>query len=146
MTISGSDLGEASRSGGENPLLAYLGIELIDWEPLRARFSMEVRPHHLNRGGSLQGGVIATILDAACGYAGLWQDDASPAQSGVTAMLAISFLARVRSGRVIADGRISVAGRSLYFAEGALVDANGELIATAQGTFKKIGPRANSSM
>jgi acyl-coenzyme A thioesterase PaaI-like protein len=50
-----------------NPLLGYLGIRLVEWQPGRAEFAIDIEHRHLNRSGFLQGGVTATILDAACG-------------------------------------------------------------------------------
>ncbi|MNF19275.1 hypothetical protein D3C80_2239340 [compost metagenome] len=52
-------------------------------------------------------------------------------------MLNIAYLKAARSGRVIARGRVSRSGRSLYFAEASLVEEEGEVLATAQGTFKQ---------
>jgi uncharacterized protein (TIGR00369 family) len=121
----------------DNPLLDYLGIRLISWEPGRAQFELEIEPKHLNRQSSLQGGVIATLLDAACGYAGLRADEGQQPGNAVTVMLAISYLEKVREGRLTAVGRVTRAGRSLYFSAGELTAQSGSLVATAQGTFKK---------
>lgn len=129
--------GFADAPGGvDNPLLEHLGIRLVDVAQGSAAFEMDVEPRHLNRQRSLQGGVAATLLDAACGYAGLKELDATLG-SAVTVMLSISYLGRASSGRLRATGTVSKAGRSLYFARGELVTEAGELIATAQGSFKK---------
>jgi len=123
----------------DNPLLADLGIELVDVGPGRASFQIELGARHLNRQGSLQGGVAATMLDAACGYAGLASEEgASIVGNAVTVTLAISYLSKVRTGRLRANGSVTRTGRSMYFATGELVAAeSGELIATAQGAFKR---------
>ena len=55
----------------DNPLLDYLGIRLASVGDGHCVFELDLEPRHLNRQGSVQGGVIATMLDAACGYAGL---------------------------------------------------------------------------
>ena len=98
---------------------------------------MPIEARHLNRQGMLHGGLIATLLDAACGYAGLHSAEGEEEVHGVTVMLNIAYLKAARSGRVIARGRVSRSGRSLYFAEASLVDEEGEVLATAQGTFKQ---------
>jgi uncharacterized protein (TIGR00369 family) len=123
----------------DNPLLADLGIELVDVGPGRASFQIELGPRHLNRQGSLQGGVAATMLDAACGYAGLTSEEGeSLVGNAVTVTLAISYLRKVRAGRLRANGSVTRTGRSMYFATGELVAVeSGELIATAQGAFKR---------
>jgi uncharacterized protein (TIGR00369 family) len=121
----------------DNPLLEYLGIRLTDWGGERARFELTIDPRHLNREGNLQGGVAATMLDAACGYAGLWSGQDTPPRHAATVMLTITYLASVRQGDITAEGRVSGAGRSLFFAAAELRSDDGTLIATAQGTFKR---------
>lgn len=121
----------------ENPLLEYLGVELSEWGRGNCEFHLDVQARHLNRQSSLQGGVIATLLDAACGYAGLKADSEGPPDHAVTVMLAISYVAKVDRGRIRAIGRVIHVGRRLYFAAGELIDKDGTTIATAQGTFKR---------
>ncbi|MDB5577626.1 MAG: h16 [Bradyrhizobium sp.] len=121
-----------------NPLLDYLGIRLAAWMPGRSVFQLSVEPRHLNRSGSLQGGVIATLLDAACGYTGLRMAAGAEAGQAVTVMLTISYLARTSDGLLTATGTLTTAGHRLYFASGELTDQSGRLIATAQGTFKQV--------
>lgn len=123
--------------GGDNPLLEYLGIELVDVGAGHATFQIEVGARHLNRQGSLQGGVAATLLDAACGYAGLAAREGEAMGHAVTVTLAISYIRRAGPGRLRATGRVTKMGRSLYFASGELLTEAGELVATAQGAFKR---------
>jgi uncharacterized protein (TIGR00369 family) len=121
----------------DNPLLDDLGIRRVDHQAGRCTFELDVQARHLNRQGSLQGGVTATLLDAACGYAGLEPDGNDIAGHAVTVMLSISYLARTSAGRLRATGSVTKAGRSLYFSTATLTGEAGELIATAQGTFKR---------
>jgi len=123
--------------GADNPLLEHLGIRLVDVGAGRAMFEIELDARHLNRQGSLQGGVAATLLDAACGYAGLADRDTGALGQAVTVMLSIGYLAKVGSGRLRATGKVTKMGRSTYFASGELVSETGDLIATAQGAFKR---------
>lgn len=123
--------------GADNALLEVLGVRLVDAGAGRAAFEIDVEPRHLNRQGSLQGGVVATLLDAACGYAGLAAAEGAPLGHAVTVTLAISYIAKARSGRLRATGQVSKMGRSMYFSHGELVSASGDLIATAQGAFKR---------
>jgi uncharacterized protein (TIGR00369 family) len=123
----------------DNPLLETLGIRQRTWQPGLAAFSLAVEPRHLNRRGSLQGGVIATLLDVACGYAGLQTELGMPPGTAVTIMLNISYLANVKDGTVTARGRVTGGGRRIYFAAAEVVTEAGTLIATAQGTFKRTG-------
>jgi uncharacterized protein (TIGR00369 family) len=123
--------------GADNPLLEYLGIELVDVEPGRASFGIDLGARHLNRQGSLQGGVAATLLDAACGYAGLASQQGEVSGNAVTVMLSISYMRKVCTGRLRATGTVTKMGRTMYFSSGELVTESGELVATAQGAFKR---------
>lgn len=132
---------ESARTAGQgdtpNPLLDALGIRLSRLGHGFAEFELELEARHLNRSGSLQGGVSATLLDAACGYA-ILQDESGATGDAITLMLSISYLSKVTSGRVRAVAEVTHAGRSIHFCSGKLMSDTGELIATAQGTFKKI--------
>jgi uncharacterized protein (TIGR00369 family) len=121
----------------DNPLLEHLGIRLVEWGAGHCQLALPIEPRHLNRQASLQGGVTATLLDAACGYAGLLTHSHQPPVNAVTLMLTISYLAKASSGEVQARGRVTGGGRHIYFASAELTDAQGAVIATAQGTFKR---------
>ncbi|MGY6271403.1 PaaI family thioesterase [Achromobacter denitrificans] len=123
--------------GPDNPLLEHLGINLLEVKSGHAVFVMDITAKHLNRQGSLQGGVSATLLDVACGYAGLAANENAPLGNAVTVMLNISYLGKVSSGRLRATGTVTRMGRSMYFSAGELRSEDGELIATAQGAFKR---------
>lgn len=120
----------------DNPLLESLGIALAHVGAGTCTFELDIEPRHLNRQRTLQGGVSATLLDAACGYAGLQQGDGELGNA-VTLMLAISYLGKVSTGRVRATATVTRAGRGIYFSSAELVTEDGDCIATAQGTFKR---------
>ena len=121
----------------DNPLLDYLGIRMVEWSDDLAVFEMDIEPHHLNRQASLHGGATATLLDAACGYAGIWSAEGAPIRHSLTLSLNINYLAPIRAGRLRSTGRATGGGRGVYFAEARLESDTGLLIATAQGAFKR---------
>jgi uncharacterized protein (TIGR00369 family) len=121
----------------DNPLLEHLGIRLVDWRPGHCSLSLVLEDRHLNRQASLQGGVTATLLDAACGYAGLITQDAETPVNALTLTLSISYLARASQGQVQAHGRVTGGGKRVYFASAELVADDGTVIATAQGAFRR---------
>jgi uncharacterized protein (TIGR00369 family) len=123
-------------SQAENPFLHMLGLDLIRWDSSGVEFELELQPWHLNRQSKLQGGVIATLLDVACGYAGLFTQPGEAARHGATLSLSTNFLASISKGTVRATGRHTGGGRNLYFSEAQVVSTSGMLLATAQGTFK----------
>ncbi|WP_422651010.1 ABC transporter substrate-binding protein [Cupriavidus sp. H18C1] len=125
----------------DNPLLDDLGIRLVSVGDGRCVFELDLAPRHLNRQGSVQGGVVATMLDAACGYAGLPVGPDGALGHAATAMLSICYLSKASSGRLRAAATVTRAGNSLYFASAQLTSDAGVLIATAQGTFKRARPR-----
>ena len=73
----------------QNPFLEMLGMRLLRWTESEAEFTLELDPHHLNRQGILQGGLTATLLDAACGYAGLFVPPGSAPMHAATLALSI---------------------------------------------------------
>ena len=125
----------------DNPLLNDLGIVLTEAEVGRCTFQLRVENRHLNRQGSLHGGVVATLLDAACGYSGVRVDAESAPGHAVTVMLTISYTGRTSGGVVTAKGWVTAAGRSIYFGAAELLADDGRILATAQGTFKRSRPR-----
>jgi len=124
----------------DNPLLEHLGVRLLEWTTGHSSLTLDIESCHLNRQAGLQGGVIATLLDSACGYAGLKTSGNTQVGSAVTVMLTVSYLSGVRQGRLKAEGIVTRAGNTLYFSSGQLLAEDGRLIATAQGTFKRTPP------
>jgi len=120
-----------------NPLLEDLGIELVAWHEGHCELQLFLAERHLNRRGRLQGGVTATLLDAACGYAGLLQAGQAEPGEAATITLSINYLGKLSQGRVRAVGRVTGGGRSIYFSSGELFAEDGTLAATAQGSFKR---------
>lgn len=121
----------------DNPFLTMLGLSLVRWQPDLAEFALEIEPRHMNRQGVLQGGVVAAMLDAACGYSGLYTDAPGVERHGLTLSLTINYVARVCTGRVCAVGRVTGGGRSIYFASGEIRDERDAVVAMAQGSFKR---------
>lgn len=100
-----------------------------------SRVVLDIAPKHLNRNGSLHGGVIAMMLDASGGFAA-----SMASRQGlipvVTVALNTQYLAPVMSGQVVAIGSVKQAGGSICYADAELRDATGNLIATGNGVFK----------
>lgn len=101
-------------------------------------FDAELTQQH----GFLHGGALASVLDAACGYAA---STLMPADSGVlTVEFKISFLAPATGERFRFAGRVRRAGRTVTFVDGAAVavDAGRErTIATMQATMMTVRDR-----
>ncbi|WP_448107905.1 PaaI family thioesterase [Pseudomonas azerbaijanoccidentalis] len=122
-----------------NPFLQGLGVRLARWSPDEVEFRLVIAERHRNLQGVLHGGLIATLMDVACGYAGLYVPEGEPERHGVTVMLNIAYLEPSLEGDVQALGRVRRSGQNLYFAEAELRSEQGLVLATAQGTFKRTG-------
>jgi uncharacterized protein (TIGR00369 family) len=71
--------------------------------------------------GLFHGGVVASLVDVACGYAAL---SVMPAEREVlTVEFEIHFLKPARTDRLIAVGQVVQAGRTLTVCEGSVFDA-----------------------
>jgi uncharacterized protein (TIGR00369 family) len=71
--------------------------------------------------GLLHGGLLASLVDVACGYAAL---SVMPADREVlTVEFKIHFLKPAKTDRLIALGQVVQAGRTLTVCEGSVVDA-----------------------
>jgi len=124
-----------------NAFLALIGLTLVRWEPGVAEFELLIDHRHTNRQGVLQGGALATMLDAACGYAGLHDGTGNADGQAVTLSLMVNYLVRVDGGRLRAVGTVTGGGRRIFFSNGAVLAADGTVVATAQGSFKRMAPR-----
>jgi uncharacterized protein (TIGR00369 family) len=97
---------------------------------------MEAGPEHLNRAGTVHGGVVASMVDTAMGQAvreateGTKSEDATPA----TSQLTITYLDPAQAGSLVATARVRKRGSSLTVVE-ADVEQNGRAVAHAVATF-----------
>ena len=108
----------------------------------RARLTLDIGPQHTNRHGVLHGGVIAMMLDSACGYTGSRHLDPENLTPMMTLSYTTQFLAPVRSGRVTATGTVT-GGRRTLFISGELHDDTGQLIATSTGVYRPVSNERN---
>jgi uncharacterized protein (TIGR00369 family) len=115
-----------------------LGYRLTVWEPDRAVLTYEVLPDHLNRTGRLHGGVIATLLDTAAGYAGCYCATPGETRTTVTLSLTVNFVASASAGTLTIEGLRKGGGKLLFFSEAKAYEGSGRILATAVGTFRYV--------
>ncbi|WP_226624519.1 PaaI family thioesterase [Alloyangia pacifica] len=116
--------------------LSHLGMEMTGWRADYARFEIALGPEHLNRHDNPHGGVHASMLDTAMGYAGCWTGDPEDKLMALTLSLNVQYLSRPRGSRLIAEGARTGGGKSTFFAEATITDETGELIAKGTGVFR----------
>jgi len=121
------------------PLQAHLGMAMTGWSEDFARVEMPLAPVLMNRQGLPHGGVHATLLDSAMGYAGCYTGDPARRQMALTLSLTVNFLRQAQGTRLIAEGHRTGGGRRTYFADGVVRDDTGALVATATGVFRYRG-------
>jgi len=121
----------------EIPFVTLLGFELIRFEQDEAEIALELRDELNNSWGVAHGGVTMTLLDVAMAHAARSPGPEGEAErSGiVTIEMKTSFM-RPGLGRIVATGKRLHRTASMAFCEASVVDAKGELIAHATGTFK----------
>jgi uncharacterized protein (TIGR00369 family) len=117
-------------------LQAHLGFDLTGWREGWARVEMPAGDHVLNRQGLPHGGIHATLLDTAMGYAGCFTGDPDRRQMALTLSLTVNYIGRPKGNRLIAEGRRVGGGRSTYFAEATLCDETGVTLARGSGVFR----------
>ena len=83
---------------------------------------LELQPAHLNRNDLMHGGIMAILLDVACGYAASLSFDAGAIAPVLTVSLNLQYIAPVHKGRVTAIGKVSGGGRKLCYVNGELRD------------------------
>ncbi len=134
------DAAEAADRDAERGSFSQLtGYRLVDWQDGRAEVRVTVDERHINRSGVLHGGMLTTILDAACGYAGTYSADPDSPRRAFTLSLTCQFVRAARLGETLtATGLLSGGGKSVYFARGEVRNQDGELIGQGDGVFKYI--------
>lgn len=118
------------------PLMQHLGFQLTAWTTDFARIEAPLTQSLMNRQGLPHGGVHATLLDSAMGFAGCYTGDPDKQQMALTLSLTVNYLAQATGKLLIADGRRTGGGRKTFFAEGSVSDDTGTVIATATGVFR----------
>jgi len=108
-----------------------LQIEVMDEGGSLLKISSKGK--HMNLWGTVHGGVIASLADAACSasiFPHLKEDEMI-----MTAVLQIHYFAPVKSGDLRGKGRVIRRGRRLAHAEAEIFDDRNQLIAKGSASF-----------
>jgi len=114
------------------PVARLIGFSLASVEPGRAVVELEADRRHANPMGTVHGGILCDIADAAMGIA--YASGLDEGESFTTLELKINILKPVRTGRLTATGRIVKAGRTVGLVECDVTDERGSLVAHATST------------
>ena len=132
-----------SRTYATNPIATLLGAEPLACDPDAGRITIAftARPEFCNLLGTVQGGMLAAMLDLVMSFATL-STMGGPGWVVPTIDMHTQFLSPARPGRLVGDGAVVKKGRTITFMEGRLRDAEGRLLttATASGTLTRWPP------
>jgi uncharacterized protein (TIGR00369 family) len=98
----------------------------------RASVTLAAGPQHANPMGTLHGGILCDIADAAMGMA--FASTLAPEESFTTVELKINFFRPVWQAQLTAEGVVVQRGRTVGFVECTVTDAENRLIAKASST------------
>lgn len=114
------------------PVARLVGFRMTRIEPGRATFELDVGPQHASPLGTLHGGILCDVADAAmgCAYASLLGEG----ESFTTLEVKINFLKPVWEGTLTAVGEVVKAGRTVGLVAANVTDAGGSLVAHATST------------
>lgn len=114
------------------PVARLIGFRLISAGDGASVFEMEADERHWNPMGTLHGGVLCDIADAAMGFAYAAMLDEG--ESFTTLEIKLNFLRPVWKARLRAAARVVKKGRKIGVVECDVTDENGNLVARASST------------
>ena len=114
------------------PVAKLVGFAMTEVDPGRTVFELDAGPQHASPLGTVHGGIICDLVDAAmgCAHASLLEDG----ETFTTLELKINFMKPVFAGRLVAEGKAIKTGRTIGLVEGRVTDETGSLVAFATST------------
>jgi uncharacterized protein (TIGR00369 family) len=109
-----------------------IGFEASDVADGRATVTLSAGPQHANPMGTLHGGILCDIADAAMGMA--FASTLTPEESLTTVELKINFFRPVWQARLRAEGTVVQRGRAFGYVECTITDEENRLVAKAAST------------
>jgi uncharacterized protein (TIGR00369 family) len=114
------------------PVAVLIGITLARAGGGECVMEMEVGERHANPMGTVHGGILCDLADAAMGMA--YYSTLGDGESFTTLELKINFVRPFWQGKLAATGRVVSGGKTVGLTECDVVDAEGRLIARATST------------
>jgi len=109
-----------------------IGFALTAMQPGQAVIELEATTQHANPMGTLHGGILCDIADAAMGMA--YASTLAEGETFTTLELKINFLRPFRTGKLVAEARMVKDGRTIGLVECNVTDAQQRLVARATST------------
>jgi uncharacterized protein (TIGR00369 family) len=115
-----------------SPYFSLISMEIKELEWGTAVLEIDLEEKHLQPFGSVHGGAIASVIDAATFWAVFPQ--VKDGMGLTTVEIKVNYLAPVHKGKVVAKGRCIKMGRTLALGEAYINSAEGNLIAHGTAT------------
>jgi uncharacterized protein (TIGR00369 family) len=114
------------------PVAKLIGMRMVAVEEGRVTFELDAGPQHTSPLGTVHGGILCDIADAAmgCAHASLLEDG----ETFTTLELKINFVKPVWQGLLTAVGSVIKSGRTIGLSECRVTDESGSLVAYATAT------------
>jgi len=114
------------------PIARLIGFEAQDIADGRATVVLAAGPQHANPMGTLHGGILCDIADAAMGIA--FASTLAAGESFTTVELKINFFRPVWQAQLRAQGTVVRRGHTIGYVECTITDEENRLIAKAAST------------
>jgi uncharacterized protein (TIGR00369 family) len=114
------------------PVADLIGFRVVEVEKDRVVFALDAGPQHANPMGTLHGGILCDLADAAMGIA--YASTLEEGESFTTLELKINFFKPIWTARLTATARLVKRGKTVGMAECDVVDEKGSLVARASST------------
>src|SRR5919197_6355633 len=114
------------------PVARLIGFTLTSIAPGQARIAFEAGAQHANPMGTLHGGILCDIADAAMGMA--FASTLEEGETFTTLELKINFLRPFWTGKLVAEAHMVKDGHTIGLVECDVTDARQRLVARAAST------------
>ena len=114
------------------PIAELIGFTIEAMADGRAVGTMETGPQHFNPMGTLHGGILCDLADAAMGMA--FASTLAPDEGFTSINLSINFFRPVWRSRLRAEARVTNRGKNVGYVECEVTDQDGKRVAKADST------------
>lgn len=114
------------------PVARLLGMRLASAGPGIATFVMDVDERHHNPMGSVHGGILGDLADAAMGYAVI--STLARDETFTTVEFKVNFLRPVFAGPLRCQARVETRGKTIAYAVADVLNEEGKAVAKAVST------------
>lgn len=115
-----------------SPYFSLLSMKIKDLQWGTSVLEVDLEEKHLQPFGMVHGGAIASVVDAAAFWAVFPQVEK---EMGLTTVeMKLNYLAPVKEGKLVAEGRCIKLGKTLALGEARVRDGKGNLVAHGTAT------------